>query len=40
MSERGSSETAKVDFRVAYQPWPAGKEFPLRVRREINESNG
>jgi hypothetical protein len=19
----------KVDYRIAYQPWPAGKEFPL-----------
>jgi hypothetical protein len=23
----GDSEM--VDFRIAYQPWPAGKEFPL-----------
>jgi hypothetical protein len=22
----------KVDFRVGYQPWPAGKEFPLTPR--------
>ncbi len=29
MSSGGSDETAKVDFRVAYQPWPADKEFSL-----------
>ena len=25
----GNSNDAKVDFRVAYQPWPVDKEFPL-----------
>jgi hypothetical protein len=23
---------AKVDFRVEYQDWPAGKEFPLTLQ--------
>lgn len=29
MSGDGSHVSAKVDFRIAYQSWPADKEFPL-----------
>lgn len=24
-----AGDKGKVDFRIEYQPWPSGKEFPL-----------
>ena len=24
-----SADSEKVDYRIDYRPWPAGKEFPL-----------